>query len=158
MDVNSLGSMYLDNYRLGAPTGGDLVNPAINGVNNLVNQGKNEVNNPANFEQLLNKTAAPQPMPEQASHASNTVKIDKTDKLYEQCQELEIFLVKTLISSMRNTVQKSGLIDEGFAGKMYEDMLYDEYARDFAKNADFGLADMAYLELTGQRNKIVIRN
>jgi flagellar protein FlgJ len=58
---------------------------------------------------------------------------------------------------MRNTVQKSGLINEGYAGKMYEDMLYDEYAKDFAKNADFGMAEMAYLELTGQRGKTVIR-
>jgi len=48
-------------------------------------------------------------------------------------------------------VQKSGLIDEGFAGKMYEDMLYDEYAREYAKNANFGMAELAYLELSGQR-------
>jgi flagellar protein FlgJ len=58
---------------------------------------------------------------------------------------------------MRNTVQKSGFIDEGFAGKMYEDMLYDEYAKDFAKNAGFGLAELAYLELTGQRGKSITR-
>jgi flagellar protein FlgJ len=38
---------------------------------------------------------------------------------------------------------------------MYEDMLYDEYAKDFAKNAGFGLAELAYLELTGQRGKII---
>jgi flagellar protein FlgJ len=49
------------------------------------------------------------------------------------------------------------LIDEGFAGKMYEDMLYDEYAQDFAKNAGFGLAELAYLELTGQRGKNISR-
>jgi len=41
------------------------------------------------------------------------------------------------------------------AGKMYEDMLYDEYAKNFAKNAGFGMAEMAYLELTGQRGKII---
>jgi flagellar protein FlgJ len=52
---------------------------------------------------------------------------------------------------MRNTVQKSGLINEGFAGKMYEDMLYDEYARNLTKNASFGMAELAYRELTNQR-------
>jgi flagellar protein FlgJ len=52
---------------------------------------------------------------------------------------------------MRNTVQKSGLIDQGFAGEMYEDMLYDEYAKDFTKNARFGLAGQVYLELSGRR-------
>ena len=79
--------------------------------------------------------------------------IDKTDKLYEQCAALETFLIKNLLTSMRNTVQKSGFIDEGFAGKMYEDMLYDEYAKTYAQSADFGLAELAYLELTGQRGK-----
>jgi flagellar protein FlgJ len=81
--------------------------------------------------------------------------IDKSGKLYEQCLELETFLVKTLLNGMRNTVQKSGFIDEGFAGEMYEDMLWDEYAKDFTKNAGLGFADMAYLELTGQRGKIL---
>jgi flagellar protein FlgJ len=116
----------------------------------------------ADFAETLRRTAAerntlPVTNAENSGNPSRTVKIDKTDKLYEQCVELEIFMVKTLISSMRSTVQKSGLIDEGFAGKMYEDMLYDEYARDFAKNANFGMAEMAYLELTGQRGKTIIR-
>jgi flagellar protein FlgJ len=78
--------------------------------------------------------------------------IDKTSKLYEQCQELETFLIKNLLTSMRNTVQKTGLIEEGLAGQFYEDMLWDEYAKDFTRNAGFGLADQAYLELTGQRS------
>ncbi|MDR2746535.1 MAG: rod-binding protein [Treponema sp.] len=78
--------------------------------------------------------------------------IDKTSKLFEQCRELETFLVKNLLTGMRNTVQKSGLIEEGLAGKFYEDMLWDEYARDFTRNAGFGLAEQAYLELTGQRS------
>jgi len=75
--------------------------------------------------------------------------IDKNDRLYQLCLELETFLIKNLLTSMRNTVQKSGLVDEGFAGKMYEDMLYDEYAKDFTKNANFGLAEQAYKQLKG---------
>jgi len=145
----------------------------INIYNNIVNDGvinrvKNQANDVSKFEELLKKTASQMnqdkvegiadhdphsPLPTPHSPSSKFAKIDKTDKLYEQCVELEIFLVKTLISSMRNTVQKSKLIDEGYAGKMYEDMLYDEYAKDFTKNANFGLAEMAYLELTGQRGK-----
>jgi flagellar protein FlgJ len=145
----------------------------LNNVNNIVNDGtidraKNQANDVSKFEETLKRTAAhlnqdkvediaaPQSLlPDPHATSSRFAKIDKTDKLYEQCVELEIFLVKTLISSMRNTVQKSGLVDEGYAGKMYEDMLYDEYAKDMAKNANFGLAEMAYLELTGQRGKII---
>jgi len=75
--------------------------------------------------------------------------IDKNDKLYELCMELETFLIKNLIKSMRSTVQKSELIDPGFAGGIYEDMLYDEYAKEYARNANFGFAEMAYRELSG---------
>jgi len=144
MDVSSLGAAYVNDYRM---------------IGNMVNRDKNIVDDIGDFVEILErsagktavtKTAEPRsPLP--ASPSSKNAGIDKTDKLYEQCLELEIFLVKTLISSMRNTVQKSGLIDEGFAGKMYEDMLYDEYAREYTKNANFGLADLAYLELSGQR-------
>jgi flagellar protein FlgJ len=138
VDVNGLGAMYLNDFQSGG---------------SLVNRGNNTANNVSDFTELLKKAANTtsnphSPLPTPHSLSSN---IDKTDKLYEQCLELEIFMVKTLISSMRNTIQKSGLIEEGFAGKMYEDMLYDEYAREFTKNAHFGMAEMAYLELTNQR-------
>ena len=150
MEINSLGTAYLDDYRLNASKAG------LSGVSGQFQA----LNSGPNFAELLNK-AAPAPQNDAPSGTSGagdrTVSIDKKDKLYEQCLELEIFMVKTLISSMRNTVQKSGLIDEGFAGKMYEDMLYDEYARDFTKNANFGMAEQAYLELSGQRGKVLIR-
>jgi len=85
--------------------------------------------------------------PQTVSGPSRTQQIDKNDKLYQLCLELETFLVKNLLTGMRNTVQKSGLVDDSFAGKMYEDMLYDEYAKDFTKGANFGLAEMAYRQL-----------
>jgi len=142
MDVSSLGAAYVNDYRM---------------IGNMLNREKNMVDDIGDFVEILERAAvsktteprSPNPTPHFTS--PKNVTIDKTDKLYEQCVELEIFLVKTLISSMRNTVQKSGLIDEGFAGKMYEDMLYDEYAREYTKNANFGLAELAYLELSGQR-------
>ena len=62
--------------------------------------------------------------------------------------ELESFFVKQMLSSMRKTVSKSSLGGEGFAGNMYEDMLFDEYAASMTKNAGFGLADQIYLSLT----------
>jgi len=141
MDINGIGDLGLFN---------SMVNDGV------VNNAKNQANDVSKFEETLRRTASLETAADEPrSSSSRFAKIDKTDKLYEQCVELEIFLVKTLVSSMRNTVQKSGLVDEGYAGKMYEDMLYDEYAKDFAKNANFGMAEMAYLELTGQRGKII---
>ncbi|MDR1047823.1 MAG: rod-binding protein [Treponema sp.] len=109
----------------------------------LINDGILNTNSLSKFESLLKEDAG------------RHINVDKNSELYEQCLELETFLIKTLITGMRNTVEKAGLIEEGFAGKMYEDMLYDEYARDFTRNANFGLAEMAYIELTGQRGKLL---
>jgi flagellar protein FlgJ len=102
------------------------------------------------FEKLLKKAQEKDFSNTSFSSAKKTP-IDKTDKLYEACMELETFLIKNLIKSMRSTVQKNGLIDTGFAGEVYEDMLYDEYAKAFAQNANFGFAEMAYRELAGMR-------
>nr|WP_318659368.1 rod-binding protein [uncultured Treponema sp.] len=85
--------------------------------------------------------------------AANTAKahgkktIDKTSKLYEKSLELESFFVKMMVDSMRKTVTKANG-DAGFAQKMYEDMLYDEYTTALTKNAGFGIADAIYLELS----------
>jgi len=136
--------------------GSGIANRELNMVNNIANRGNTGLGELPNFEDLLKRAAAPQPET-QAANAPSAVTIDKTSDLYKQCLELEIFLVKNMLSSMRNTVQKSGLIEEGFAGKMYEDMLYDEYARKLTVNANFGMAEMAYLELTGQRGKVITR-
>jgi flagellar protein FlgJ len=113
----------------------------------LMNDGISNTNSLSKFENLLKESAG--------KGAGRQVNVDKNSELYEQCLELETFLIKTLITGMRNTVQKTGLVEEGLAGKMYEDMLYDEYARDFTRNANFGLAEMAYIELTGQRGKLL---
>jgi len=87
-----------------------------------------------------------------AEHAGRkTARIDRTDKLYEQCRELETFLIKNLLSGLRKTVEKSELSDGGFAGRMYEDMLWDKYAESMSRNAGLGLADQVYLELNGKR-------
>jgi flagellar protein FlgJ len=121
---SNLGSAYMDNYR-----------------------SSSAVNSSENFADILKRTSAQQDDETPAKSRSMKTPIDKTDKLYELCLELETFLVKNLLTSMRSTVQKSGLIDDSFAGKMYEDMLYDEYAKDLTKNANFGLAEQAYRQL-----------
>jgi flagellar protein FlgJ len=135
MDVQALGVQYLHNARF------DVKPPAA-----PASEGNGA------FADMLEKAKA-----EAVSPGALKPVIDKSDKLYEQCLALETFLTKTLISGMRNTIQKTGLIDDSFAGKMYEDMLYDEYAKTYTENARFGLADLAYLELTGQRGRGIER-
>lgn len=73
--------------------------------------------------------------------------IDKTSRLYEKSLELESYVVKMMLSSMRKTVMRADS-ESSYARDMYEDMLYDEYAAMMTKNAGFGLADQMYLQLS----------
>ena len=148
MDIEALGGQYLEQSRYGVEALGIARRGAAETAGGLPDENSFalylEAAERKNTGAAGNGTAA-----------SKKPVIDKKDKLYEQCLELETFLVKTLIKSMRGTVQKSEFLDTSFAGQMYEDMLYDEYAKDLTKNAGFGLAETAYFELTGQRGKLL---
>ena len=142
MDISSISAQYLNSSYIPLSSSASS-SPASDSIETGA------------FEELLRKVqnsgTAPQGGSEIASPLIHKTPIDKNDKLYELCVELEGFLIKNLVKSMRSTVQKSNLIDTGFAGEMYEDMLYDEYAKQFAKNANFGFAEMAYRDLAGLR-------
>ena len=106
----------------------------------------------ADFEALLRRAQNPQAREgESSSPIPGLPSFVRDEKLFDLCLELETILINNLIRGMRNTVQRSGLIDTGMAGEIFEDMLFTEYARKFARNANLGFAAMAYRELTGQR-------
>ncbi len=83
--------------------------------------------------------------------AENTLqdaaKNQRNDKLYQACEDFEAIFIKQMLSSMRKTVNKSGLFDGGFAEEIYEDMLYDEYAAKMASSTRLGIAEMLYKQL-----------
>jgi flagellar protein FlgJ len=116
-----------------------------------------EAANTANFSKQNSELASFKQMVDEASEVSDSSSIqapakqtiDRTSKLYEKSQELETFFMKIVLSSMRATVSKSSLSGEenSYASKMYEDMMYDEFATAMTKNAGFGLADQVYEQL-----------
>jgi Rod binding domain-containing protein len=73
--------------------------------------------------------------------------VDKGSPLYKVCLEFEAIFIKQMLNSMRKTVEKSGMLDGGMAEEIFEDMLYDEYAKKMASTANFGLAAMIYGQL-----------
>lgn len=77
----------------------------------------------------------------------NPVKIDRSSKLYQAAQDFESLFVKQMLSSMRSTVEKSGMMDGGMGEDIFEDMLYDQYAKNMTQSASFGLADSLYSQL-----------
>ena len=62
-------------------------------------------------------------------------------KIRESAQEFEAIFLETMLKSMRDSVQKSGLIDGGNAEKMYESMLDSEYAKQMSAQSMTGIAE-----------------
>lgn len=106
------------------------------------------------FTSEKDKAAAPRGFAANSvSSSGKKIVIDRTSDLYAQSMEMENYMVKMMLSSMRNTIQHTSLSGENnkYARKMYDDMMYDNMAEAMTKNSSFGLADQIYIELSGQR-------
>lgn len=68
-------------------------------------------------------------------------------KLMDACVEMESLFVAKMLKEMRKTVHKGEMLHGGFAEEIFEDMLYDEYAKKMAESANFGLAAMIYRQV-----------
>ncbi len=89
----------------------------------------------------------PYPLP--AAPAGKRV-VDKSSELYKASLEFEAIFIKQMLDVMRKTVQKDGLLDGGMGQEIWEDMLYDEYARKMAETAQFGLAESIYWQVSSK--------
>lgn len=65
-------------------------------------------------------------------------------------EDFEAIFLGLVLKSMRDSVQKSGLIDGGNAENIYRSMLDDEYAKQMAAQHHTGLADQIADFLSGQ--------
>jgi len=74
-------------------------------------------------------------------------------KLREVCSGLEAIFINMMFTQMRNTVQKSGLMDSGSAQEMYEDMLYEKHSEEISKGKGIGIGDMLYKQLSKNMKK-----
>jgi peptidoglycan hydrolase FlgJ len=77
--------------------------------------------------------------------------VDKSSELYKVCLDFEALFIKQMLNVMRKTVEKQGLLDGGMSEDIFEDMLYDEYAKKMAQTAQFGLAETMYLQVNHQK-------
>ena len=68
-------------------------------------------------------------------------------ELREVCEEFEALFVKMMLDSMRNTLDDDTLIPKNSGEKLFEDKLYDEYAKGISRTANLGIADMMYDQL-----------
>jgi flagellar protein FlgJ len=77
--------------------------------------------------------------------------VDRSSELYKACVDFESLFIKQMLDVMRKTVNKEdGLLNGGMSQDIWEGMLYDEYAKKMAENAQFGIADTIYRQVSSK--------
>jgi peptidoglycan hydrolase FlgJ len=78
--------------------------------------------------------------------------IDKTSADYKACQDFEALIIKMMfLDPMRKNLKpEDDITGSGTGQDMYNDMLYDEYAKKLSSTGQFGIADMLYKELSSK--------
>lgn len=72
----------------------------------------------------------------------------KKKELYNVALEFQSLFIKMMLNSMRSTLNKENdLLHGGRVQEIFEDMLYDEYAKTYSKTANLPLAKEIYLQL-----------
>ncbi len=84
---------------------------------------------------------------QKAAGNSGGDKINRNSRLFKVCREFEAIFIKQMLDVMRKTVKKSDFFHGGFTEDIFEDMLYDDYAKKMADNGHFGLSEMLYKQL-----------
>jgi len=86
-----------------------------------------------------------------ASSPARKPAIDKNSELYKASQDFEALFIKQMLDVMRKTIHKEDdMLGGGLGQDIYEDMLYNEYAKKMASTAQFGLAEMIYRQVSSK--------
>ncbi len=120
------------------------------------NLGKVSEENSSSFQKTLNNVL-PEKLEGRISSSMiklpNNIKEETSKdpyrkKLFDASVEFESIFVKLMLKEMKNSVHKEGLIHGGHAEEVFEDMLYDEYAKNISQNESLGLAEEIYNTLS----------
>lgn len=99
-----------------------------------------------NVSSVQNKTTGE--FAEHLERAAEKAQESKDDaKLKETCKDMEAMFLNMLMTNMRNTVQKSSLVDTSQEDIMTS-MLDTEMTKNMANAGGVGLADMLYRQLS----------
>ena len=79
------------------------------------------------------------------------------DKIKQACSDFEAIFIKQMLDAMRKRVDKTSLLGGGMAEEIFEDMIYDEYAKKMSNTGDFGLKAMLYRQLSTISSEIIIK-
>ena len=80
----------------------------------------------------------------------SSVSAGELKKLKEACQDFEAIFIKQMLDSMKKTVHRSELTKKNMGEEVFDDMLYDEYAKKMSGTAGLGVGDMMFRQLSRQ--------
>ncbi len=83
---------------------------------------------------------------ERLRNQSDFGKMDSEKDIENVSRDFESVFLNKLLSSMRKTVPKSGLLDS-FASDMFQSMMDEEMSKEMAKNKGMGMGEMIYNDL-----------
>ena len=72
------------------------------------------------------------------------------EKLKAACDNFEAIFIKQMLDSMKKTINRSDLNKPNMGEEIFDDMLYDEYAKKMSGTAGLGIGDMMFQQLSRQ--------
>ncbi|MEC8957949.1 MAG: rod-binding protein [Nitrospinota bacterium] len=84
---------------------------------------------------------------ERLRNPSSFGNINSEKKIEKVSRDFESIFLHKLLTSMRKTVPKSGLLDS-FATDMYKSMMDEEISKEMSKNKGMGMGEMIYNDLS----------
>ena len=90
----------------------------------------------------------PTPMPDVAADPMNGT---KDPALEAVAHKFEAVFINQMVTEMRKTVTRSGLIPEGPGEKVYQAMLDSDYSEKMANSDQIGLSNMIYKQLVSDK-------
>lgn len=74
------------------------------------------------------------------------------EKLKDACIDFEAIFISKMLEGLRKTVDKSGFMDGGIVEEIFQDMLWNEYAKSMAQSQRLGIAEMLYKDIVRKGN------
>lgn len=82
------------------------------------------------------------------SESDSQTEKTKDKKLWNACKDMESLFIGKMLKEMKKTVHKGEMFHGGQPEEIFEDMLYDEYAKEVSNNSEIGIASMLYNQLS----------
>lgn len=86
----------------------------------------------------------------QLENKLNNASSSEMEKLKSACNDFEAIFIKQMLDSMKKTINRSDLTKRNMGEEIFDDMLYDEYAKKMSGTAGLGIGNMMFDQLSRQ--------